>query len=564
MHWSVASSLGIDSSDKGSYQTQDDRPTDDSWIHGGIHDTRRFDRAEPIGQHDHMHLLQRREVNGVDSMLKTIAPRPLVLVALSGTMMTLPACAKRVGFWDRTKQHQSEQQLHAQEQTQTQQAHNTRSSTYYTPEHVESGSSVQNVAQSTGNENEVQSAPPLKSGSFASNTGFQSGGSASITTSPTPETMVTDEPITSAAPEPYAPIPTPAAGSVAGGDLSAWIYSNAMGIELPTESASPATRATVNIRKITDAYAGSDFDPIVSPDGGNLIYASTQHRPTADIYTKSIRGAVVTRLTDDPAQDVMPSISPDGSTIAFASDRNGSWDIFLMPAEGGNKIQITNESAHDLHPSWSPDGTKLVFSRLGQQTGRWEMWVTDVASDHGAQFIGFGLFPEWCPVAGTGVDGADKILFQRSRERGDRAFSVWTIDFTQNPGTAGRETEIASGADQALINPTWSPDGQFVCFAAVPYSQAWVNSTTARPDMSTIWMVSINGTNKVKLTDGTSVDLMPAWGRNNNIFFVSNMDGQDHLWSMELSPAVRAASLRNPEFEDTFANVPTDNPTVGE
>lgn len=260
----------------------------------------------------------------------------------------------------------------------------------------------------------------------------------------------------------------------------------------------------------------------------------------------------------------MPSVSPDGSSIAFATDRNGSWDIFIMPAEGGNKIQITNESAHDLHPSWSPDGTKLVFSRLGQQTGRWEMWVTDVASDHGAQFIGFGLFPEWCPIAGTGVDGADQILFQRSRERGDRAFSVWTLDYTPDPGTAGRETEIASGSDQALINPTWSPDGQFVCFAAVPYSQSWVNSTTARPDMSTIWMVSVNGTNKVKLTDGTSVDLMPAWGRNNNIFFVSNMDGQDHLWSMELSPAVRAASLRNPNFESTFANVPTGTPDAGE
>tara|TARA_R110002096_G_scaffold435816_4_gene663249 strand:+ start:59336 stop:60832 length:1497 start_codon:yes stop_codon:yes gene_type:complete len=496
-----------------------------------------------------------------DSSNTTI--RPILLIALSGTMLTLPACAKRVGFWNRTQQHESEKQ--AQQSTQ-----NTRANTYFSPGQSETGSAVQNTAQSTStaptqsqtaqakNQPAFPPAPALKSGSFAANS------TASITTSATPETVVSSTPVTSAAPDPYAPIPKPAANSVAGGDLSAWIYSNAMGIELPTESTTPATRATVNVRKITDAYAGSDFDPIVTPDGRNLIYASTQHRPTADIYTKSIRGSVVTRLTDNPGQDVMPSISPDGSTIAFATDRNGSWDIFLMPAEGGNKIQITNETSHDLHPSWSPDGTKLVFSRLGQQTGRWEMWVTDVASDHGAQFIGFGLFPEWCPVASTGADGADKILFQRSRERGDRAFSIWTIDFTPNPGTAGRETEIASGADQALINPTWSPDGQFVCFAAVPYSQSWVDSKTARPDMSTIWMVSINGTNKVKLTDGSSVDLMPAWGRNNNIFFVSNMDGQDHLWSMELSPAVRAASLRNPEFESTFANVNTDKPTPGE
>lgn len=492
--------------------------------------------------------------------------RPVLLTALAGTMLTLPACAKRVGYWDRTKQHQTEQ-LAEQQTTQTQ---STRATAYFTPEHVESGSNVQNTAQSASSNVQpkvkpiAQSAPPLDSGSFANNDKLASNSTASISTSSSPDEFVNNGPVSSAAPEPYAPIPKPAANSVQGGDLSAWIYSNAMGIELPTESSSPATRATVNVRKITDAYAGSDFDPIVTPDGRNLIYASTQHRPTADIYTKSINGAVVTRLTDHTAQDVMPAISPDGSTIAFATDRNGSWDIFLMPAEGGNKIQITNESAHDLHPTWSPDGTKLAFCRLGQQTGRWEIWVTDVASDHGAQFIGFGLFPEWAPIAGTGADGGDKILFQRSRERGDRAFSIWTIDYQPNPGTAGRETEIASGADQALINPTWSPDGQFVCFAAVPYSQSWVNSTTARPDMSTIWMVSVNGTNKVKLTDGTSVDLMPAWGRDNQIFFVSNMDGQDHLWSMELSPAVRAASLRNPEFESTFANVPTDTPAAGE
>ncbi|MFK7758814.1 MAG: TolB family protein [Phycisphaerales bacterium] len=509
--------------------------------------------------------------------------QPALMITLAGTMLTLPACAKRVGFWDRTRQHNAQATQYQETQYQPVQA--TTSTAFYAPSTTDTGSAVQNTAQSTGNQlppmevSTTQSAPALDTGSFANTTSatgtssnsssgssstFGSNTTASISTSSSPDEFVNDGPVTSAARDPYAPVATPAANSVRGGDLSAWIYSNAMGIELPTESTTGATRATVNVRKITDAYAGSDFDPIVTPDGRNLVYASTQHRPTADIYTKSVRGAVVTRLTDDPAQDVMPSISPDGSTIAFATDRNGSWDIFLMPANGGNKIQITNESAHDLHPTWSPDGTKLAFCRLGQQSGRWEIWVTDVASDHGAQFIGFGLFPEWSPIAGTGVEGGDKILFQRSRERGDRAFSIWTIDYQPNPGTAGRETEIASGSDQALINPTWSPDGQFVCFAAVPYSQSWVNSTTARPDMSTIWMVSVNGTNKVKLTDGTSVDLMPAWGRNNEIFFVSNMDGQDHLWSMELSPAVRAASLRNPDFGSTFANAPTDEANVGE
>ncbi len=502
----------------------------------------------------------------------TTLAKPVVLTVLAGTLLSSTGCERRWGYWNRNTQQQVEQQKARQVAANT----TTNQSAYFTPntpEHTtgaprSSGSSVQdlavraelasatpNNADPSTNTSGISSPKPL---SASTSTPSNRVTSASISTSPSPESLVSSKPVTSAAPEPYSGAPTPAPNSVEGGDLSAWVYSNAMGIELPSEQSSEFYRATVNVRKITSAYAGSDFDPIVSPDGNTIYFASTQHRPTADIYAKSVKGAVVTRLTDDPAQDVMPTANPDGSSIAFASDRAGSWDIYMMPSEGGKTVQLTRDTSHDLHPTFSPDGTKVAFCRLGQQSGRWELWVQDVASDHGAQFIGFGLFPEWCPTPGTGTDGSDLILFQRSRERGDRAFSVWTVEFNPGQGSAGRETEIAAGAGQALINPTWSPDGRFVCFAAVPYSQSWSSAQSDRPDSSTIWMVSVDGTNKVKLTDGSSVDLMPAWGRNNDIFFVSNMDGQDHLWSMELSQAVRAASLRNPEFESSFATAPTD------
>lgn len=366
--------------------------------------------------------------------------------------------------------------------------------------------------------------------------------------------FVSDEPKTTVAPTPNR-----------SEDLSAIIYASAMGAELPTEFASrdDMTRATLNVRQITASFAGSDFDPTPTPDGKYLVFASTQHRPTADIYMKPISSSVVTRLTDDPAQDVMPSVSPDGQYIAYSSDRNGSWDVFVMSTEGGKSVQITNDGSHDLHPSWSPDGSRITFCRLGQQTGRWEMWVAEVANPTSAQFIGFGLFPEWAPIAGSGFNGADQIMFQRSRERGDRAFSVWTIDYNANPGTAGRETEIATAPDSALINPTWSPDGNFVTFAQVPYSEAWASGQSAKPESSILWMMGVDGAGKVRLTDGESIDLMPSWSRNNEIFFVSNMGGQEHLWSMELSPAIRAASVQMPGYRG-FANAPTDAPTSGE
>ncbi len=510
------------------------------------------------------------------------ALRPVIILALAGSISTLSACGpKRGGFWKKDTNT-------ASKSTQFNQTQNnvalTRANTYYAtnksdiqplpaPTGLTSNSSA-SIEYAMAAETTPATAPATSTPQPTTPApAHHNEPAVAASSSPSSPTAFTSQPINHAnapatvetepqqiAQAPNSPYFTNNDSSPAGlrsGDLSALIYANAMGAELPSETSSNATHATLNVRQVTHSFTGTDFDPVITPDGENIIFASTQHRTTADIYIKSINGSVVTRLTDDPAQDVMPAISPDGQFIAFSSDRNGTWDLYVMPAQGGKVVQVTNQSTHDLHPSWSPDGTKLVFSRLGEQTGRWEMWTLEIDASSGTQFIGFGLFPEWCPISGTGMAGADQILFQRSRERGDRAFGVWTMDYDALTGNAGRETEIANGPNQALINPTWSPDGKFICFAAVPNSESWAKGTTAQPESSTLWMVSTQGTGKVKLTDGRAIDLMPAWGRNNDIVFVSNMDGQEHLWSMELSPAVRAASVQIPDIKSTFATVPT-------
>lgn len=304
-----------------------------------------------------------------------------------------------------------------------------------------------------------------------------------------------------------------------------------------------------SLSQITFVSEGAAFDPCVSRDGSFVVFAGTQHRATSDIYSKSINGRTVTQLTADPAHDVMPAISPDGKRIAFASNRSGSWDLYVMSAAGGQAVQMTSDAADELHPSWSSDGSRLVFSRLGEVSGRWEMWVTDApGSGSGAgvgtsEFIGYGLFPSWCPVAKTGSDGRDRILFQRSRERGDRSFGVWTIDY--KPGDASSPTEIAGSPELAAINPTWSGDGEWIAYATIPTEAradaSGMNNAQDKPGWSDLWITDVAGMGRVNLTSGRFVNLMPSWGGDGRVYFVSNRGGPENIWSLGTEKAVMAA-----------------------
>ena len=72
-------------------------------------------------------------------------------------------------------------------------------------------------------------------------------------------------------------------------------------------------------------------------------------------------GTGVTRLTDDPSNDLWPSWSATGDEIAFMSNRDGDWEIYKMGADGSNKVNLTDNPADDMRPAWSPDGTKIAF-----------------------------------------------------------------------------------------------------------------------------------------------------------------------------------------------------------
>lgn len=308
-----------------------------------------------------------------------------------------------------------------------------------------------------------------------------------------------------------------------------------------------------NTARVSFSEEGADFDPCVSRDGDKIVFASTQHRATADLYVKRVNSRTVTQLTSGGFDNVMPDISPDGERIAFATNRAGSWDIYVMASTGGQAVQITSDVSDELHPTWSPDGRKLAYCKLGEMSGRWEMWIAEVQNPASPTFIGYGLFPQWCPVANTGADGADKVLFQLSRERGQRTFGLWTMDFGN--GIATNPTEVISEPTKALINPTWSPDGQWICYAEIlvvgldTTAMTGVRGATSNrlPSAATLWMIGADGTGKVNLVAGSGASLMPAWGSDGTIYFVSNRGGFENIWSFSSKSAIKAA--RGPTLE---------------
>src|SRR3954447_18523154 len=84
-----------------------------------------------------------------------------------------------------------------------------------------------------------------------------------------------------------------------------------------------------------------------------------------DIWTVNSDGTDPTNLTNNGVEirDVEPAWSPTGDKIAFASNRDGNYEIYIMDTEGGGQTRLTMSPGNDQWPTWSPDGQTIAFSR---------------------------------------------------------------------------------------------------------------------------------------------------------------------------------------------------------
>jgi len=112
------------------------------------------------------------------------------------------------------------------------------------------------------------------------------------------------------------------------------------------------TPAIVYILKPTDT---DDFVPVLPKNAEELVLFSIEENGHAHLFAYIPNEMPLTRLTNGDWDDITPAPSPDGKSIAFASNRFGYWDLYLMELSNGKLTRLTDTPQYEAAPSWSPD-----------------------------------------------------------------------------------------------------------------------------------------------------------------------------------------------------------------
>ena len=303
----------------------------------------------------------------------------------------------------------------------------------------------------------------------------------------------------------------------------------------------PGASATASTTTAASASFTALFDSDrFSPRGGKILFSRYK-----DIYTVNLEDGVVKRLTDTGncggCFNLQPTWSPDGSHIAFTSNRDGDFDIYVMKSDGSDQHRLTDMAGRDSSPAWSPRGDQIAFVNGGDTT--FAGLVNSTACNHPNIYLvsadggvpdkltdkGANTDPSWSP------DGK-RIAFTSDRD-GD--YEIYLLDVD-----GGRLVQLTNNEGVDDVDPTWSPDGFNIAFGSGYARQDFcrMEGIIENPDGpaaktwgADLYIVGVDGSGLNRLTfDGTNSD--PAWvSDGSGLVFTKGSDAGFELFFLELA-----------------------------
>ena len=247
-----------------------------------------------------------------------------------------------------------------------------------------------------------------------------------------------------------------------------------------------------------------------------------------EIFTMNSDGSNEVNITNNAASDSAPAWSPDGSKIAFQTNRDGNNEIYTMNVDGSNPVNLTNDAGSDIFPSWSPDGTKIVFT--SSRDGNNEIYSMNANGSNQVNLsndAGSDTSPRWSP------DGS-KIAFSTGRDGNNE---IYTMNANGSSPTNLSNNAASEGG------PAWSPDGSKIAFS------------TDRDGNIEIYSMNTDGSNQVNLSNNASLENSPYYSTDGSkIIFFSLRDGNQEIYTMNTdgSNQVRVTNNLVPDLFPTF------------